>query len=117
MTNGRGVTLDLWQRQAVLAAASFLRERFQGAAEEGRARAVHDALLEVVEPKRRALRLQREMSKAADHAVLTVKTERRARVRDRRTGWERRVLDIGSPTGIERRAGERRGRAERRGLR
>lgn len=109
MTNGRGVTLDLWQRQAVLAAATFLRERFQGADGDGRARAVHDALLEVVEPKRRALRMQREMSKAADRAVLTVKTERRSRLRDRRTGWDRRVLDVGSPTGVERRRGERRG--------
>lgn len=114
MTNGRGVTLDLWQRQAVLAAASFLRERFQGTANDTRARAVHDALLEVVEPKRRALRLQREMSKAADRAVLTVNTERRARLRDRRTGWERRVVDIGSPTGLDRRRAERRARDERR---
>lgn len=114
MTNGRGVALDLWQRQAVLAAATFLRERFQGADGDGRARAVHDALLEVVEPKRRAIRLQREMSKAADRAALTLNTERRARPRDRRTGWERRVVDIGSPTGVERRRGERRAGEERR---
>lgn len=113
MTNGRGVTLDLWQRQAVLAAAAFLRERFQHVADD-RAKSVHDALLEVVEPKRRLLRQQREMSKAADKAVLTVKTERRARLRDRRTGSERRVLDVGSPSGTERRSGDRRARDERR---
>lgn len=114
MTNGRGVTLDVWQRQAVLAAASFLRERFASAGDDAKAKTVHDALLEVIEPKRRALRLQKEMSKAADHAVLTVKTERRARQRDRRTGWERRLLDVGSPTGVERRSGDRRAREERR---
>ena len=53
-----------------------------------------DALLEVVEPKRRAVRLQREMSKAADGAAVTTKTDRRGRSRDRRTGWERRVAGI-----------------------
>lgn len=117
MTSGKGVTLDLWQRQAVLAAAALLRERFGMSPEDSKAKAVHDALLEVVEPKRRALRLQREMSKAADGAVLTMKTERRGRARDRRTGWERRVLDVGSPTGEDRRTGERRLRDERRSRR
>lgn len=113
MINGRGVTLDLWQRQAVLTAAAFLRERFEGASDE-RAKAVHDALLEVVEPKRRGLRLQREMSKSVDAAPVAARTERRRRARDRRTGWDRRVLDVGSPTGVERRSGERRARGDRR---
>lgn len=117
MTSGKGATLDVWQRQAVLAAAALLRERFGMAPSDNRAKAVHDALLEVVEPKRRALRLQREMSKAADGAALNMKTERRARRRDRRTGWERRVLDVGSSTGLERRVAERRNRDERRGRR
>lgn len=116
MTNGRGVTLDLWQRQAVLTATTFLRERFEASADP-HARAVHDALLEVVEPKRRALRLQREMSKAADRAALTVKTERRSRARERRGGPDRRVADLGSPTGVERRRTNRRARNERRTLR
>lgn len=112
MTNGRGVTLDLWQRQAVLTAASFLRERFE-ASGDAHARAVHDALLEVVEPKRRALRLQREMSKAADRAALTMKTERRSRPRERRSA-DRRMFDMGPPAGVERRKTDRRGRSERR---
>lgn len=115
MTNGRGVTLDLWQRQAVLTATSFLRDRFEAAADP-HAKAVHDALLEVIEPKRRALRLQREMSKAADSAALTMKTERRVR-RDRRLRTERRGVDLGSPTGVERRKGDRRGSNSRRTLR
>jgi hypothetical protein len=108
MTSAKGATLDVWQRQAVLAAAAFLRERFGMAPGDPKAKAVHDALLEVVEPKRRAVRLQREMSKAADGAAVTTKTDRRGRARDRRTGWDRRVADIGSPTGVERRRGERR---------
>lgn len=117
MTNGRGVILDLWQRQAVLTAASFLRERFEASA-DAHARAVHDALLEVVEPKRRALRLQREMSKAADRAALTMNTERRSKSRERRgVGIDRRVENLGSPTGVERRRSDRRGRGERRAMR
>jgi hypothetical protein len=117
MSNGKGVTLDVWQRQAVLAAATLLRDRFGMAPEDAKAKAVHDALLEVVEPKRRALRLQREMSAAADGAVLTMKTERRGRSRDRRTGWERRVLDVGPPTGTDQRSADRRLRDERRARR
>lgn len=112
MVNGRGVTLDLWQRQAVLAAAAFLRERFEGAADD-KAKSIHDALLEVVDPKRRGVRLQREMSKSVE-APVAARAERRKRSRDRRTGWDRRVLDVGSPTGVERRSGERRARGERR---
>lgn len=117
MTNGKGVTLELWQRQAVLAAATLLRERFGMAPEDAKAKAVHDALLEVVEPKRRLLRLQREMSKAADGAARAMKADRRGRTRNRRTGWDRRVVDVGSPTGVERRGGERRLRDERRSRR
>ncbi|MCC6988137.1 MAG: hypothetical protein IT181_04025 [Acidobacteria bacterium] len=117
MTNAKGATLDVWQRQAVLAAAALLRERFGATPGDTKAKAVHDALLEVVEPKRRAVRLQREMSKAADGAAVTTKTDRRGRARDRRTGWDRRVADIGSPTGIERRSGERRLDEDRRARR
>lgn len=113
MVNGRGVTLDLWQRQAVMAAAAFLRERFEGAADD-KAKSIHDALLEVVDPKRRGVRLQREMSNTVVAAPAAARTERRRRARDRRTGWDRRVLDVGSPTGVERRGGERRARGERR---
>lgn len=108
MTSAKGATLDVWQRQAVLAAAALLRERFGSTPGDAKAKAVHDSLLEVVEPKRRGLRLQREMSKAADGAAVTTKTDRRGRARDRRTGWDRRVADIGSATGVNRRAGDRR---------
>ena len=117
MTSAKGTALDVWQRQAVLAAAAFLRERFGMAPGDPKAKAVHDALLEVVDPKRRALRLQREISKAADGAAVTRKTDRRGRARDRRTGWDRRVADIGSPTSVERRLGERRLDEDRRARR
>jgi hypothetical protein len=109
---GRGAALDQWQRQAVLAAASLLRERFSGTPGDSRARALHDALLEVVEPTRRALRLQREMADEAVGAALTLRSERRAR--GRRSGTDRRELEIGPPRGIERRKAERRAPDERR---
>lgn len=114
MTNARGATLDVWQRQAVLAAATLLRERFGATPGDTKAKAVHDALLEVVEPKRRAVRLQREMSKAADGAAVTTRTDRRGRARDRRAGADRRTADLGAPASGERRRDARRARDDRR---
>ena len=112
---GRGGALDVWQRQAVLAAASLLRERFSGTPADSRARAVHDALLEVIEPTRRAVRLQREMSDSESGPALTLRSERRAR--GRRSGTDRRESEIGPPRGIERRKAERRAPEERRNKR
>lgn len=112
--SGRGATLDAWQRQAVLAAATFLRERFSKTPADPKARAIHDLLLEVVEPTRRAVRLQREMRTAASSAMLTMKSERRGRGR---RSDDRRVHDVGPPSGVERRNGERRDTSERRARR
>ena len=109
---GRGIALDLWQRQAVLAAAALLRHRFSATPDDQRARTVHDALLEVVEPTRRANRLQREMSADASGAALTLRSERRGR--GRRAGIDRRLWEFGPPRGMERRLDERRAAKERR---
>jgi hypothetical protein len=113
-SNGRGVTLDLWQRQAVLAAAALLRERFGSIASDTKAKAVHDALLEVLDPQRRAIRQQREMSSAAGKAAVVLRSERRGNRQERRMGVDRRQVDRGAPMGIERRNGPRRGRDDRR---
>lgn len=110
MASWRGVALDPWQRQAVLAAAAFLREHF-GTGANPRAKAVHDGLLEVVEPNRRAVRLQREMSKSVDAAAAVV----RASGHERRRGADRRVEHRGAPMGIERRGRARRASTSRRG--
>ena len=112
---GRGVPLDLWQRQAVLAAASLLRQRFSDAPDDTRARTLYEALMEVIEPARRAVRLQREMSAAAAAAAIELRTERRAR--GRRSGSDRRTWEFGPPRGIERRLAERRTLQERRSRR
>jgi hypothetical protein len=114
MASGRGVTLDLWQRQAVLAAAALLRERFGSDASDTKAKAVHDALLEVLDPQRRALRVQREMSRAAGNAATTLRSDRRATARERRRGADRRQMDRGAPMGVERRKRSRRTRDDRR---
>jgi hypothetical protein len=107
--------LQGWQREHILAAASFLRDRFGNPPGDPRARAVHDGLLEVLDPPRRAVRLQREMSEAARKAALTVKTERRATERRRA---DRRKENVGPPSGLpERRKGERRTGRDRRGKR
>lgn len=109
VASGRGVTLDQWQRQAVLAAAALLRERF-GTSTDIKAKTVHDALLEVVEPQRRALRLQREMSKAASLDGVAGGGERRTDGYERRRGADRRQTNMGPPMGVERRRGPRRTR-------
>jgi hypothetical protein len=111
-----GGGLQPWQREAILRAASFLRERFGGnpPADDG-ARLVHDRLLEVVDPTRRTVRMQREMTESARHAALTVKTERRGNERRR---VERRTQNLGPPSGTpERRRGERRSGTDRRAKR
>jgi hypothetical protein len=111
----RGVALDQWQRQAVLAAASLLRERYRGTPDDTRARTVHEALLEVVEPTRRAVRLQREMASDSPRPSLALRSERRGR--GRRAGIDRRLWEFGPPRGVERRLDERRANEERRARR
>lgn len=105
--------LQTWQRDAILKAAQLLRDRFGNPPADAQARSAHDGLLEVLDPARRTVRLQRELSEATRKAALTEKTERRAR--DRRAN-DRRKANLGPPPGIpdrrkgERRAGERRNR-------
>jgi hypothetical protein len=108
-------TLSAWQRQAVLAAASLLIHRFTTTPDDERARAVHAALLEVMEPSRRAQRLQRELAAPEPIATVSLRAERRAR--GRRAGTDRRVWEFGPPRGQERRLDERRAPDERRARR
>jgi hypothetical protein len=106
--------LQPWQREAILKAAQLLRERFGDPPNDAPARSAHDGLIEVIDPTRRTVRLQRELSEATRTAALTHRTERRAR--DRR-GPDRRTANVGLPQGVaerrksERRKGERRRRS------
>ena len=105
-------SLQPWQRESILAAASFLRSRFGNPPTDPRARMVHDGLLEVLDPSRRTVRLQREMSEAARKAALTARNERRA---VERRAADRRKANVGPPEGVpERRQQERRMGRDRR---
>jgi hypothetical protein len=107
--------LQGWQREAILKATQLLRDKFGNPPTDAAARQAHDGLLEVLDPARRAVRLQREMSEASRKASLTQKTERRGK--ERRAN-DRRKVNLGPPPGTdERRKGERRTGRDRRNLR
>ena len=102
--------LQGWQREAILKAAAFIREKYGNPPADPNARTAHDGLLEVLDPARRTVRLQKEMSEATRKAALTEKTERRAN-RERRQN-DRRKQNLGPPHGWpERRSGSRDRRA------
>lgn len=101
-----------WQRANVLAAAQYIRDILVRTPEDAKARAAYDALLEVLEPARRVVRQQREMAQAAKAAVRI--TEKRSG-KDRRSA-DRRKVNLGSPSGVDRRKGERRSGKDRRNL-
>jgi hypothetical protein len=99
-----------WQRANVLAAAQYVRELLLKTPTDLKGRAVYEGLLEVLEPTRRVARQQREMAEAAKAA---------ARVRELRSGRERRTADRrkvnqGAPKSGERRRAERRSGRDRR---
>src|SRR5271156_356675 len=104
-----------WQSTSIQAAATFLRERIAAGDNSPRTKAIYDGLLEVLDPTRRTLRVQRELATVTKHAAAAaMKTERDRRAAERRRAADRRKMNLGSPTGVERRQGERRSRADRR---
>jgi hypothetical protein len=96
-----------WQRANIQAAVTYLRERISNSPSDTRARIVYEGLLEVLDPKRRDGRLQREML-AATHAGIPVAASRERRTVSDRRAVERRRVNLGSPNGGERRAGRER---------
>jgi hypothetical protein len=104
--------LQGWQREAILKAAQLLRDRFGNPPVDSQARSAHDGLLEVLDPSRRTVRLQRELSEATRKATMTERAERRAR---ERRAADRRRVNLGPPPDTpERRKGERRTGGDRR---
>ena len=104
--------LQGWQREAILKAAQLLRDRFGNPPVDAQARSAHDGLLEVLDPSRRTVRLQKELSEATRKATMTERAERRAR---ERRATDRRKVNVGPPAGEpERRKGERRTGGDRR---
>jgi hypothetical protein len=102
-----------WQRANIQAAASYLREVMARAPSDGRAKAVYEGLLDVLDPSRRTARLQRERVAAA--AAVPVQAARERRARHERRLTDRRKADMGSPTGVDRRQNQRRTGRDRRG--
>ena len=105
--------LQGWQREAILKAAQLLREKFGNPPVDPQARLAHDGLLEVLDPARRTVRLQRELSEAARKATLATPRQQR-RGKDRRAR-DRRKVNLGPPPGMsDRRQGDRRSGKDRR---
>jgi shikimate kinase len=103
-----------WQRASIQAAAAYLRERIAAGATDPRTNAVYEGLLEVLDPNRRTARVQRELAQSAKAAV-AVHSERDRRAKERRSHVDRRKVNLGSPTGVDRRANaDRRGSSDRR---
>ena len=103
-----------WQQANIQAAAAYLRGLIGVGATDARTKAVYEGLLDVLDPPRRAVRLQRESAQAAKAAV-AVKAERDRRAAERRNQRERRLQSLAPPDGIERRATpERRRGSDRR---
>jgi hypothetical protein len=96
-----------WQQTNIQAAASYLRESMAKGNTEARAKAVYEGLLDVLDPPRRSVRMQREGA-AAVKAAATVKAARERRLAAERRALERRAVNRGSPTGGERRQGSER---------
>ena len=110
MSVGSPTPMAGWQRANVLAAAQYLRDIVSRTPDDLKAQSVYQGLLEVLEPARRAIRQQRELSEAARSSVTM--REKRAGMERRRI--ERRRVNLGPPAGVERRKTERRSGRDRR---
>ncbi|MSO55516.1 MAG: hypothetical protein EXQ55_01120 [Acidobacteria bacterium] len=105
------MTLTPWQRASILAALNYLKDLAR-VGKDARAEVLTQGRLEVLEPARRTIRLQREAAQAASAAG--------ASGRERRTGRDRRAMaDRRSQqlplSGTDRRTGRDRRAANRRG--
>jgi len=98
-----------WQRANVLAAAQYLRDVVARRPDDVKGQAVYEGLLEVLEPARRTIRQQRELSEAARLSVMS--REKRTGIERRRS--DRRRVDLGSPGGERRKSERREGRDRR----
>ena len=110
MSVGSPTPMAGWQRASVLAAAQYLGDVVSRSPRDTKAQVVHQGLLEVLEPVRRTIRQQRELSDAV-RSTVTVREKRTGR--DRR-GTNRRRVNLGAQTGVERRKTERRAARDRR---
>jgi hypothetical protein len=105
-----------WQRTNIQTAATYLRERIAAGTTDFRTKAVYEGLLDVLEPTRRTVRMQRELAEAAKGAAAAqVARPTRSRM-ERRQRRDRRVASLEPPGGVDRRrVPDRRAGRDRRG--
>ncbi len=104
-----------WQLENIKSAASYMRERIAAGDSGPRTKVVYEGLLEVLDPARRATRIQRETAAASRiAATAAIKTERERRAAERRRKADRRRVNLGHPAAGEQRKRERRTRRDRR---
>lgn len=103
------MTLTPWQRANILAALNYLKD-IGRLGQNPQAQLLAQGLMEVLEPSRRTIRLQRE---AAQAATAGAHAGRERRARERRTNPDRRRQQL-SYTGPDRRSGRDRRSGERR---
>jgi len=112
----QGSTLSGWQRDNIVNAVVYLRTQIAKGVDDARARAVYEGLMDILDPSRRAVRLQRDLASAAKAAAKAARERRMNKDKDRRADRDRRQRNVGHPGG-ERRAGkERRTGFDRRAL-
>lgn len=105
MSVGSPTPMAGWQRANVLAAVQYLADVVSRSPDDVKAQAVYQGLLEVLEPARRAIRRQRELS----GSVLSAETVREKRAGRERRGTDRRRVNLGPQVAsAERRKAERR---------
>jgi hypothetical protein len=101
----RRESLVSWQSTNIRAAATFLRARIAAGDDSPATNAIYQGLLEVLDPSRRAARVQREMA-----AAVAAKAERERRAGERRRLDRRKTLagpkDVERRFGIDRRSGK-----------
>jgi hypothetical protein len=103
------MSIEPWQRASILAAANYLKAT--GVTGDARAQALCQGLLEVLEPSRRTIRLQKESAESAKAAAVAGHDRRAA---DRRRVPDRRKRNVGRPGGERRSGHDRRSGRDRR---
>jgi len=103
------MTLTPWQRASILGALNYLKD-IARLGQNPQAQLLATGLMEVLEPSRRTIRLQRE---AAQAATAGAQSGRERRTRDRRHKSDRRKQQA-AHTGPDRRTGRDRRSGERR---
>ena len=92
-----------WERSAIEAAAEYLRGLIENGATDYRTKSVYDGLVDILDPARHAMRIQRAVSADAAVAIMRARRDRRGAT-NRREHRDRRLIVVGPVLAGERRA-------------